>query len=198
MAYGNWGAWVFRNGVNMPDYEDQTPFKETEYVAGYGQAFGLVGVTDTGEPITVERPSVHHAVLGSGPVRFCGYKSYPVLFVATDDGEIRKIDLAPLARPDYEGQRAGWDDHEFDPAGPGNHVEWPVQGQIMGYRFRCEQVGDYNNMCDLLLIEPDGTRWTARCGYEYGAGHWDDVEPYDATEWSDEWIAAQDWPEAVS
>ncbi|MCY0863973.1 MAG: hypothetical protein OWQ57_03390 [Sulfobacillus sp.] len=79
MAYGNWGGFVFKNGERMPDWEDQPPYHETEWTAGYAQAF----LSDKGR-------NPYHAVRGKKRVRLCGYKDSPVLFV---DGQ--QVDLTP-------------------------------------------------------------------------------------------------------
>lgn len=109
MAYGNWGGNVFRNGERMREWEDATPYKETEFLAGYHQAF-----------LRDEGCNPHHAVLGEKDVRLCGYKSYPVLFVK---GE--KVDLSPFTTRDdnytsdgegeIEGYRFSWETGD-DPA----------------------------------------------------------------------------------
>lgn len=130
MAYGNWGAFVYRNGERMRQWEDNTPYRESDLPSGYWQAFVQPD----------KNIGTHHAVLGEKRVRLCGYKCYPVLFI---DG----------ARID-EGQYA--------------------DGIIVldGERYKFSIDRD-DNMVDLELTEPDGTEWTARCGYEYGAGHMD-------------------------
>ena len=136
MAYGNWGGNVFRNGERMTNWEDQTPYKETEVAAGYAQAFlrNAVGLNP------------HHAVLGDKRVRFCGYKSHPVLFV---DGN--EVDLAPYSKGKPEDYFA------------------PGEGEIEGYKFHWT-MDDSPEMVNLTLIEPDGTEWIGFSGYGMGAG----------------------------
>lgn len=151
MAYGNWGAWVFRNGELMEQWSDQTPYRESELAAGYLQAFGRR-----------EGLNPHHAVLGEKRVRLCGYKSSPSLFL---DGEA--VDLKPFVTNVYDTWTAQ-DGTVYEDAD-----EWA--GEIEGYRFGA--TFNQENMIDLWLIEPDGTRWTSRCGYEYGAGHDDAPRP---------------------
>lgn len=92
MAYGNWGAFVYKNGVRQTNREDNTPYKEDKLKAGYCQAFlrDLAGTS----PV--------HASLGQGEVRLCGYKSYPQLFF---NG--REISLIP------EGKHWGEDGIEI-------------------------------------------------------------------------------------
>lgn len=135
MAYGNWGAFVYKNGERMHDWEDATPYKEKEYESGYIQAF-----------MRAKGRNPHHAVLGEKEVRLCGYKSFPVLFL---NG--KEIDL---------------DDHEiFD----SESYDKRYEGELNGYVFKARQ---YNgNMVDLELVEPDGTIWKSKCGYNFGSGH---------------------------
>ena len=150
MAYSNWGAFVYKNGERQPNWEDQTPYKEDEYPTGwFEQAFFLGG---EGEPIAPA--SIHHAVLGRQGMRLCGYKCWPVLF---HRGE--KIDLEPYCVSVGEDERSAAADADKPRT---------FEGQIGEYRFRAEETF---NFVDLWLREPDGTVWTAKCGYEYGAGH---------------------------
>ena len=140
MAYGNWGAFVYRNGERQPNREDQTPYRETELEAGYIQAFGV------GDGL-----GPHHAVLGSGRFRLCGYKSSPMAYL---DGA--KVDLSPFKVLDEEA----------DEDRPEYH------GVIEGWTFVAVPFNDPEGI-KLTLIEPDGTKWTSRCGYCIGAGHED-------------------------
>ena len=150
MAYGNWGAFVYRNGERMTQWEDNTPYRETELQAGYWQAFAGTGA--------------HHAVLGEKRVRLCGYKCYPSLMV---DGVKADIDSYGQADPSVDDSFTG-----------SNGVYYPDFHHFSGdinldgdtYHLSADRDG---NMLDLELIEPDGTKWTARCGFEYGAGHMD-------------------------
>lgn len=60
MAYGNWGAFVYRNGERVRENEDAAPF-----------------------PKQADQPFVqhYHAVLGNDRVRLIGYKHWPALYV---------------------------------------------------------------------------------------------------------------------
>lgn len=177
MAYGNWGAWVFRGDEHMSAWEDQTPYKEQAFEPGYHQAFGISNLSEalaeagegdkTGDIPGNTNPwdglGPHHAVLGQMDVRFCGYKSDARLYLR---GE--QVDLDPYMTEYYDT----WTDREGV-----EHKDGSVwQGEIEGYRFRAEFDTDRLNMIDLELVEPDGTAWTARCGYCYGSG-WDDEPP---------------------
>lgn len=174
MAYGNWGAWVFRDGEHMPAHEDQTPFREAEYEAGYAQAFGVARLSEGLAAVREGRPvpdsakldraaelGPQHAVLGSADLRLCGYKSYPRLYVAEADG------AGAWPMDDFATEWADWDDGcEFGRA-------W--RGELRGHRLAAQVEGDAENRIWLELVEPGGVHWTSLCGYCYGAGH--DEEP---------------------
>lgn len=152
MAYGNWGAFVFRDGERMLAWEDQTPYREGELPAGYQQAFARS-----------DKVNPHHAVLGQRDVRWCGYKSGPVLFVRGEEVK----DLRPYVTA-WEGD----DKRTFEYQGVENYLyaeAWV--GEVDGYRFKAERANDVGSIIELELVEPDGVTWTSRCGYMIGAGH---------------------------
>lgn len=141
MAYGNWGAFVYKNGERQPNREDATPYREG-LESGYHQVFSR----DKGyDP--------HHAVLGNGPFRLCGYKNYPVLFL---DG--KKEDIV-FYRVDKEIDIDHWEFSESN----------GIKGEWKGYKFFAG--GD--DPLYLEVTEPDGTKWAGECGYMMGAGHED-------------------------
>jgi hypothetical protein len=159
MAYGNWGAFVYKNGERQPNWEDNTPYRETNLTAGYWQAFG--------RQEGPEQISPHHAVLGKNRVRVCGHKNCFILYL--DGKEIEDTDQYIVDT--YEN---------FD-------VDALHQGEIEGYKFRAKEFS--GNMIDLELIEPDGTCWQSRCGYAFGAGWPDTSEGnllHNAMPWVDE------------
>lgn len=179
MAYGNWGAFVFRNGERMRAWEDNTPFLETSREAGYHQAFGIANLTAamtaqaTGETIPADALldrandlGPHHASLGGSNVRLCGYKAAPRLYV---NGE--RVDLAPFVTETYDSWTGA------DGVTHHDGSEW--EGAIEGHRFRAEFDTYTLNTVDLLLVEPDGTVWRAACGYCIGAGWQEDAEAHE-------------------
>lgn len=145
MAYGNWGAFVYKNGERQKTHEDNTPYKETELEAGYWQAFG---------PRDGLGP--HHAVLGEGDFRLCGYKCYPRIY--------------------YKGEPVESFQYRLNPKDGETEAEWyfeeseGIEGEIAGYTFSAYPAGD-NNEIDLSVTCPNGDKWTSRCGYCIGAGH---------------------------
>ena len=92
MAYGDWGAFVYKNGVRMESHEDNTPYKETELQAGYAQAF-----------LRSEGMNPHHATLGDMDVRLCGYKNYPRLYLRGEQLDMTPF-LIPSEAPEWEDQ----------------------------------------------------------------------------------------------
>ena len=72
-----------------------------------------------------------------------------------EEGKSRRIDLVSFCTtPDLET----WEDNEY-------------AGTVNDHKFTATRYD--GNMVDLWLKEPDGTVWTAKCGFEYGAG-WTD------------------------
>jgi hypothetical protein len=126
MAYGNWGAFVYRNGERHKDGEDACPIPKKE-----GELFF----------------ETFHAVLGDGDVILCGYKHYPSLYAKDADGCHVQVDIGDA------------DEFGF------------LSGEYEGHKYWTYEYD--GNMLNLTLTEPDGTKWTATCGYCYGAGHMD-------------------------
>lgn len=151
MAYGNWGAYVYKNHERQTNREDNTPYSEDELQAGYYQAFG--GTNEDGTRVTTGK-KFHcvHASLGNGPIRLCGYKSYPELFWNGEAVDCEKYAIG--------GKTEDWS--WYDSKG--------IEGEIEGYKFKAWP-SDYPEAVNLELIEPDGTRWTGKSGYCMGAGH---------------------------
>lgn len=140
MAYGNWGAFVYKNGERQNNREDNTPYLEDELQAGYWQAFGR------GEDKKID---VHHASLGNGPFRLCAYKSAPYLF-----WEGNLISDLPYRKGD---PNQDWYESEG------------IEGELNGYKFKAIRLTDPEAV-ELFLFEPDGTVWTGKSGYAMGAG----------------------------
>lgn len=153
MAYGNWGAYVYKNGERQPKREDNTPYSEDELEPGYYQAFG--GNDKDGKRLsTGKNLYCCHAILGSGPIRLCGYKSYPILY-----WEGNKVDQKPYQK----GEDAGTDNWSW-------YNSDGIEGELNGYKFKATLNNDQKAVL-LQLIEPDGTEWTGKSGYCMGAGH---------------------------
>ncbi|TXH42367.1 MAG: hypothetical protein E6Q97_35855 [Desulfurellales bacterium] len=153
MAYGNWGAYVYKNGERQTNREDNTPYQEDELQAGYWQAFG--GNNEDGtRASTNSKLHCTHASLGNGPFRLCGYKSFPMIY-----WEGKEVDDKPYQK----GTGAGTDDWNwYDSDG--------IEGELNGYKFKAYP-SDSPEAVNLELTEPDGTKWKGKSGYCMGAGH---------------------------
>jgi len=97
----------------------------------------------------------YHAVLGNGQVRLCAYKNNPVLWVWTEE-EPKQINLI-----ENDEWKKYWDNEYLEKSG-----EIIINGQKWNWYFNKKSF----NMIDLKLVEPDGTKWTATAGYQFGAG----------------------------
>ncbi len=166
MAYSNWGAFVYKDGVRRPDKEDAGVFDtdEANLPSGMRIFANLIKtgylVDDPNIKMTKEEHELdwarhsHHAVLGDGAVRLCGYKNWAELWVV-EEGKIKRLPL----------QEWGEDDEDQET----QFGEVSIEGNIWKWRFN--QFDE--NKINLSLMEPDGSKWTSRCGYCYGAGHMD-------------------------
>ena len=155
MAYGNWGAFVYQDGNRRRDKEDVGVFDTDEGTCPSAlRIFANImknreKFAEGKEPWYVHS---HHAVLGDDAVRLCGYKGGPELWVCRDDvPENIELDEDVCADSSDSG-------------------EVKIGDKTWEYSFETYD----SNMVNLKLIEPDGTEWTATCGYLYGAGHMED------------------------
>lgn len=154
MAYGNWGAFVYKNGERQNNREDNTPYFEDEIQAGYYQAFGGNDENDN-RLSTGKKLHCCHASLGNGDFRLCGYKSYPQLYWKGEEVD---------DKPYQKGEKAGTDDWYFHDSREG------IEGELNGYKFKAYP-SDNPEAVNLELIEPDGTKWIGKSGYCMGSGH---------------------------
>lgn len=159
MAYSNWGAFVHKDGVRRPDREDVAVFNDDEkdYASGARIFANIMKNMEKYPGGNVPwHENSHHAVLGDGPIRLAGYKHYAGLYEMTEDGQVIDVDLAPF--------KIGKSTDEYE--------QPTYQGEYHGVRFTTRPFD--GNMIDLELTEADGSRWSSRCGYLYGAGHMED------------------------
>lgn len=146
MAYGDYGAFVYKNNVRMRDWEDQTPYKEKEIDNGYWQAF-LQARDKTLSP--------HHAVLGDGPkIRLCGYKYMPSLL---DEGEA-------VLLADYYPKKEDLEKYNDTYCLPD---EYEFSFEYKNYKVNLSK--DEDEPLTLGLMTPEGDVWHAICGYGVGA-----------------------------
>jgi len=152
MAYGNWGAFVYQNEARRTDKEDVGVFDTDESTCPSGARI-FVNILKNQEKFPDGKEPwymhSHHAVLGDGDVRLCGYKNWAELWVCKR-GEPERIEI----------------DDDEDSCGSG---EIDIDGNVWKYEYRMYDT----TYVDLELIEPDGSVWKSKCGYAYGAGHMD-------------------------
>ncbi len=177
MAYSNWGSFVYKNGERQKDREDVAVFNtdEATYPTGYRIFVNLLknkekyGKEGEGRETPWHEHS-HHAVLGSGPVRLCAYKCHAELFVMQPDGEVKRIELPDLCSADGEIRDASLyyfvDEEKY-----GKEKKEQMKLACGSYYYSIRHFD--GNMIELTLKEPDGTVWTSKCGYCFGAG-WTD------------------------
>jgi len=161
MAYGNWGAKVWRNGKPCPERCDVPVFREP--IIGYDepgvQKFWTELLRLKAEGKLAEGdPRLHpfHCVLGDGPVRLVGYKNWGKLYIIDSEKPIRS-DLG--LGEEYECTK-----EEFEHEYKGKKYKIFAEGREDPYRVL------------LRLEEPDGTVWHAVSGYTLGEGfdYWEE------------------------
>lgn len=153
MAYSNWGAFVYKNGERRRNKEDVGVFDTDEGDLPSGsRIFANILKNNATSRETPAWKHSRHAVLGDGPVRLCGYKNYPELWIIKNDI------VESVALPDFEV-------YEND------EKSGDIDLDDKTYKWSFDQ-GD--NTIDLRLEESDGTIWTSKCGYGIGAGFEED------------------------
>ena len=157
MAYGNYGAFVYKNGIHRKDRENVAVFDDhmKQYPSGARIWANLLEAKEKYGDCS-EQPwheHIHHAVLGDSLVRICGYKENAELW-KIDEGKIIQI---KFPEPDYSK----------------DNIQICASGEIGvsdgRYNWAFWQYNE--NMINLWLREPDGSNWFGVCGYQYGAGH---------------------------
>lgn len=158
MAYGNWGAFVYKSGKRRRDREDVAVFDDhlKQYSSGARIWTNLIEAQKKYGDSTKQpwHEHCHHAVLGDGPVRLCGYKEGAELW-RIGRGKILRM---KIPEPNYSKdniQICASGQLYAITKGPWNWAFWQYGG----------------NMINLWLREPDGSQWFAVCGYQYGAAH---------------------------
>jgi len=165
MAYSNWGAFVYKDGIRRNDREDVAVFNDDE--KDFPQAMRIfMNISkrraESGETKESWAEHSHHAVLGDGRVRLCGYKDRPELWKIWGSKFVN-IQILP---------DRFWDEYDSE------EKELAKEGIVkIGKKEWCWKFKMYNlNMVDLWLEEPGGSKWNSTCGYCYGAGHMDEEE----------------------
>ena len=145
MAYSDYGAFVYCNGVRREDKEDVALFATDE------ETFGTASENiPSGARLWVAMAHdrsirLYHGVMGDGSIRVACYKQgSPAIYEATDEG-VNEIEYA------------GEDEDPYD---------YCIDYEYKDYKFHFESDKPY----EAQMIEPDGTVWECSYDYEYGAG----------------------------
>lgn len=186
MAYGNWGAFVYKNNKRRKDKEDVGVFDTDEANVPTGMRIFANLMKNREKYGSSEQNKTpwhehsHHAVLGDGPVRLVGYKSSPELFIQKPSGEVERVPLPDVTYNDGCIKNASYWFSLYDQTDEDkNNPEFKRYEGF--YTFSAKHF--VGNCLKLRLEEPDGTVWTAVCGMEYGAGFikdtpWKYISPY--------------------
>lgn len=164
MAYSNWGATVLMNDKPRLDKEDVGIWDTDE--ANIPSSMRIFVNILKNEERNCNRPDYHshHAVLGDGLVRLCGYKTTPSIWIMDrETGEGHKIELYDFKSFKKEGAERSHLNFEHRPSE--GEIELNFGEDIWEYKVKR---GD--NYIILELVEPNGNQWWAKCGYGIGAG----------------------------
>lgn len=147
MAYSNWEADVFKNGIRQPNRVDVGVFDEDEADVDREKK-GFDCDNDFWE-------HSHHAVLGSGPVRLCAYKTTPCLY-AWGKG---------LDKPEEVLRFPGFNEAGYRQAEGSYRYFYPHDiDEKYIWKFAISECGW---VLVLYLKEPNGTVWTAVANYRW-------------------------------
>ena len=154
MAYSDYGAFVWKNGVRREDKEDVALFATDEETFGTSSEnipsgariwASLLHRKKSGE-LSNWITSIHHGIMGDGDIRvMCHKQGLPQIYEATEDG-INEIQ--------FKDADIHWYDYN------------PIDYEYKGYKFHFESNKPYY----AEMIEPDGTKWECKYDYAYGAG----------------------------
>ena len=155
MAYSDYGAFVWRNGERRTDKEDAPLFASSEETFGAdidripsaARIWASLIHAQSSDREINWLTSIHHGILGDGPVRvLCHKQGLPEIWEMTDD--------RPKKIPYYDDETTDYADFE------------PFDFEYKGYRFHFESGEPYR----VTMTEPDGAEWECEYDYGYGAG----------------------------
>lgn len=167
MAYSDYGAFVWKNGVRQEDKEDVPIFDagvELAYPHSFRVFANIINNKNNGRGEWWQQ--CHHGVLGDGAIRVGCYKQgFPSVWKRTQDGSAMQIpmnDIVELCGSSCEGV-VEYDGEKYF------GYDYSASFSIDGYTF--EFFGDSRRTAPgyhATMIEPDGTVW--KCSYDYGFG----------------------------
>lgn len=173
MAYSDYGAFVYKDGVRREDKEDVGIFdtEEAKHPSGMRIWMNLIrlGAREGRDIRWWEH--IHHGIMGDGNVRVCCHKQgFPEIWV-WDDGAEEPSQITQLSIIEQNGwmdedwvlkygDGSVWIDYEYP------HLKFTVEG-LDGYEF---EAWNEERPYVATMREPDGTLWRCEYDYEYGAG----------------------------
>lgn len=180
MAYSDYGAFVYENGVRRRDKEDVGVYDTDEASLPSGMRIyaNILKNMDAGTTDDWWRHS-HHGVMGDGKVRVACYKQgFPRFYFWRDgDKEPTEIGFESIVYAN------GWEDEKFvtryDEDGKlyrdydyGYELNDFKVPDLEGYTFSAlsNPEGDEAPRQIAWMTEPDGTVWCCEYDVEYGAG----------------------------
>lgn len=155
MAYSDYGAFVWLNGMRRPDKEDVAAFATDEETFGKSSDDIPSGLRIWESLIKAKRDGkelnyithIHHGILGDGNVRvICHKQGLPEIWEAREDG---------FWNVDWE-KKSKIDHYEYD----------PIRVDYKGYQFEFRSGSPYY----AKMVTPDGDVWECKYDYCYGAG----------------------------
>lgn len=169
MAYSDYGAFVWKNGVRQEDKED-VPVWDADVELSYPQVMRIFANAVKNYKSGNDEWWQHcqHGVLGDGDIRVSCYKQgFPCVWKRTENCEIVQIpmeDIIELCGSSCEGV-VEYDGKKYF------GYDYNASFSIDGYTFdfsgdSCDTAPGYR----ATMIEPDGTVWKCSYDYEFGAG----------------------------
>lgn len=150
MAYSDYGAFVYKNGLRRTDKEDAPTFATDEET--FGRPIDEVGngariwVSLLQNKKTGKNISIHHGIMGDGNIRVaCHKQGLPTIYEATEKG---------IIKIEYVNEDVDYFDYGI------------VKFEYKGYKFIFEEDKPY----EATMIEPNGDKWICKYDYGYGAG----------------------------
>ena len=157
MAYSDYGAFVFCNGERRPDKEDAPLFATNEETFGENINnipsgariwLALLHLRQTNGAYI----PIAHGVMGDGLIRVKCYKQgLPDIYELTEDGTITTVAIDNDLIEDYFYY---------------NHIHYEYKGYTFDFYGADSEYEHYY----AEMLEPDGTLWSCKYDYEYGAG----------------------------
>jgi len=162
MAYGNWEGCVIKNGKRRMDKEDVGVWDIDEANMPKSlRIFANILKQQKNKDDSWENHS-HHAVLGDGAVRLCGYKDEAELWVYDKKAEMTKnIKIWGFIYEENSDK-----DKKFDFGCLHNSFAGEVEVSGKTWKYKIKYLSGASRI-ELILIGPNGSKWTGYSQYAY-------------------------------